>query len=678
MERAQWLNLNGVWAFRADTANQGLTDDWAQEPPRFGSKMKVPFPWQSGEAQIAGVGWYRRAFALPSEWSAQTTWLRMEGVGGEARIWIGGKQVGSASGGFHPSEFDVTELLTPGAESEIIIRVEDAANSMESGLIGTVWLEGRPRTHVSSLDFRALPNGNSWALEAHVAVDGPDGMVDVALSSSDPDVGEGRIAAALAAGSGEAVIRLPVANAQTWNPESPHLYPLTIRVTSVDGEVDVVQAIFGLRAIEQDGRHILVNGQPEYFRGIAEPQRVADSDEDLREELERIKALGFNLLYAPNGIEPRLHYWADQLGLWTLGGGETYSGPSELRGVHVEVSETGSDLVSRPLLISVGPQPAQGLPQFFRDFTNRVRRLDLATGYVWGADLPDEAGYGAVVPEMTAADLQGADYVGIGGASSFEAKPGDKLTLHPFVSRFSPGDDPLSLQVALRAVNDLGGAVEFFSTPRQVSLAPGQVAPLQDIVMTVPQLRGLTGTLAFELRDASGQRLAANYMSLLVRTSDAPRSPRSEHFAPRRTALRVEPGDHDGTQAVEYAYPMPPELLAAKPIEIEVLLELSAGPTGAHDSSVRATLNGWSLGEVKLPDAPEGPASFLGAGPRYGYLVNLSLDLTTDDLVALQDARALSLRLEPVTGGFTVFGEKSGRYAIDPTVIVVTENVPGS
>jgi hypothetical protein len=220
--------------------------------------------------------------------------------------------------------------------------------------------------------------------------------------------------------------------------------------------------------------------------------------------------------------------------------------------------------------------------------------------------------------------------------------------------------------------------VEFFSTPRQVSLAPGQVAALEDIVMTVPQPRGLSGVLAFELLDQSGRRLAANYASLLVRVSEARASPRSEHFSPRRTALRAEPGDHDGAQAVEYVYHLSPELFVARPTRIEVLVELSASPAGARDSVVRATLNGRLLGEVKLPDAPQGPAAFLGNGSRYGYLVNLSSDLSAADLASLGEAKTLSLRLEPVTGGFTVFGEQSGRYSIDPTVIVVTENVPGS
>lgn len=679
MERAQWLTLNGVWNFRADPANEGLAENWAQEPPRFSSSMRVPLPWQDAEdAQPAAVGWYRRAVTLPADWSPQTVWLRMEGVGGEAAIWIGGKQVGSVSGGFHPSEFDVTGLLTPGAESEVIVRVEDVPDSALSGLIGTVWLEGRPRSYVSALEFRTLPDGDSWALEAHVAVSGPGATVDVELSSSDPNVGEGRAVATIEGGSGTAVIRLPVADAQAWRPESPHLYPLTVRVAGLGDEVDVVQARFGLRTIQHDGRRVVADGQPQYFRGIVAPQRIAVSTEDLRDELERIKAMGFNLLYAPNGIEPRLHDWADQLGLWTAGGDETHSGPSELRGVEFEVSESGTEFVSGPQLISVGPQLDEGLPQFFRDFTNRVRRLEFAQGYVWGADLPDAVRYGAVVPEMTAADLQGADYVGIGGASSFEAQPGDKLSLYPFISRYSPGDEPLHLQVALRAVNDLGGAVEFFSAPRQVSLAQGQVAALGDIVMTVPQGRGLAGVLVFELRDASGRRVAANYAPLLVRTPDTPMSPRSEHFAPRRTALRVEPGDHDGAQTVEYAYPFSPDLASAKPTEIGVLVELSAGPAGAQDSTVRATLNGRPLGQVNLPDAPQGPAAFLGKGPRYGYLVNLNLNLTADDLAALRNATTLSLRLEAVDGAFTVFGEQSGRYAIDPTLIVVTEDVPGA
>src|SRR5690606_33309370 len=99
---------------------------------------------------------------------------------------------------------------------------------------------------------------------------------------------------------------------------------------------------------------------------------------------------------------------------WTLGGDETHSGPSSLHGVDIEVSDSGSEFGARPLLISVGPQPEPGLPQFFRDFTNRVRRMEFAQGYVWGAAIPDDFGFRALVPEMTAADLQGVDYIGIG------------------------------------------------------------------------------------------------------------------------------------------------------------------------------------------------------------------------------------------------------------------------
>src|SRR5690606_11426612 len=122
--------------------------------------------------------------------------------------------VGAVSGGFRPTEFDVSQMFSPGAESEILIRVEAAPGSAQSGLVGTVWLEGRPRTYVSGLEFRALPNGDSWTLEARVALSGTNGTVDVSVNSSEPDVGEGRTTVTLNAGSGEALLRLPITNAQ--------------------------------------------------------------------------------------------------------------------------------------------------------------------------------------------------------------------------------------------------------------------------------------------------------------------------------------------------------------------------------------------------------------------------------------------------------------------------------
>ena len=79
--------------------------------------------------------------------------------------------------------------------------------------------------------------------------------------------------------------------------------------------------------------------------------------------------MGFNLLHVePGSAEPRLHYWADRLGVWILEEDGVVAGPSSLvasglkRPLELEIADTGSDQGSRPLLVSMGPQDSANLP----------------------------------------------------------------------------------------------------------------------------------------------------------------------------------------------------------------------------------------------------------------------------------------------------------------------------
>ncbi len=691
LERADWLNLNGYWGFGFGAADE--------ESPWFGDSIRVPFPWQSDAAEVeemsGTVGWYRRSFTAPTEWRSRQMWLHLDGVEGKATIWIDGAEVGDAGGGFTAAEFDATELIEPGVDSEITVRVVSDSGAAQSGLVGTVWLESRPRTHLSHVEFRTMREADSWAVEARLTVVGPGGAADVVTESSDAAVSATRTSVVLAGGSGETVVRIPITDGEPWSPDSPRLYPLTIRVVGVGDETDLVQTSFGLRTVEREGRRVLVNGAPTYFRGVARSPELPTAVDDgtLRHEVERLKTMGFNLLHvAPGSAEPRLHYWADRLGVWILEEDGVVAGPSSLvaneeaRPLELEIADTGSDQGSRPLLISLGPQDSANLPQLFRDFTNRAQRLDFSQGYIWSAEIPSSFGYEALVPDMTVADLQSEDYVGLDGVASFEANLGDKLTIAPFVSRYSSGDEQLRLQVWLRAMNDLGGEIEIFSRPRVVHASPGEVLALEEIEMSVPLSRGLSGAIGFELLNDAGERRAANYAPLIVRGFDTPQSPRAEQFAPRRLALRAAPGEglevreSDGTESIEYVYSLAPEEIAAGPTAVEVLTEIATYPPGEDGSLVRVLLNGREIGELNIPGGPTGPAAVVatGSGSRYGYLAKLRVDLTAEDIVALRQRRELSLEFVPVRGGFAVFGERSGRYVIDPTVILVTENVPGS
>jgi beta-galactosidase/beta-glucuronidase len=116
-------------------------------------------------------------------------------------------------------------------------------------------------------------------------------------------------------------LTLPVDNPQLWTPQTPHLYHVTLRLKSEDGE-DRVGSYTGLRRIETRGNRLLLNGERLYLRGVLDQGYWPDSgytaptDALLRQDVELALAAGYNLIRKHIKFEdPRWLYWADRLGL---------------------------------------------------------------------------------------------------------------------------------------------------------------------------------------------------------------------------------------------------------------------------------------------------------------------------------------------------------------------------
>ena len=67
MERADWINLNGLWNYAISPVGQAM-------PQSYDGRILVPF---AVESSLSGVGkslgeknelWYQRQFSVPSKW----------------------------------------------------------------------------------------------------------------------------------------------------------------------------------------------------------------------------------------------------------------------------------------------------------------------------------------------------------------------------------------------------------------------------------------------------------------------------------------------------------------------------------------------------------------------------------------------------------------------------------
>ncbi len=111
-----------------------------------------------------------------------------------------------------------------------------------------------------------------------------------------------------------------------WEPGAPFLYDLKLALYSGKTKIDELKSYFGLRKITIDGRKILINGKPVFQRLILDqgfyPEGIwtAPSDEELKKDIERSMACGYNGARLHQKVfEPRFLYWADKLGYMVWG-----------------------------------------------------------------------------------------------------------------------------------------------------------------------------------------------------------------------------------------------------------------------------------------------------------------------------------------------------------------------
>ena len=124
-QRAEWINLNGPWAFtfQAQTAKQALADGDLSD---FQEQITVPFPWGS---KLSGVpdegdrGWYGRQITVPEAWKGKRIFLVIGASDWKTEAWLNGQPLGVHQGGYTPFEFELTDKLEYGTFSP---KAEDA------------------------------------------------------------------------------------------------------------------------------------------------------------------------------------------------------------------------------------------------------------------------------------------------------------------------------------------------------------------------------------------------------------------------------------------------------------------------------------------------------------------------------------------------------------------------
>ena len=337
MTRANWLNLNGIWQFKA-----GAVGDSVPTNQNLAGEILVPFPMESPISGVAAQyprSWYRRQFVVPPAWSGQKILLHLEAVDWESEVFIDGVSAGIHRGGYDKKTYDITSKVLAAGTHELIVRVYDptdlagyprgkqtldkALNDVIytscTGIWQTVWLEPVPQTSVA--DLKLVPDIDNNRLNVTVTLAGPTAGVTVTAVAKD-----GATVVGTVTGAPNAVLQLSVPSPKLWSPANPFLYDLEVTVSNGATQLDSVGSYFGMRKISLGTSNgfvkMLLNNQFTFQYGVLDqgfwPDGIytAPTDDALKSDIEQAKILGCNMIRKHIKVEPaRWYYWADKLGM---------------------------------------------------------------------------------------------------------------------------------------------------------------------------------------------------------------------------------------------------------------------------------------------------------------------------------------------------------------------------
>ena len=337
LERSDWKNLNGEWAY-------AIREKGEVEPAAFDGNILVPFAIESSLSGVQkNVGeknelWYKRLFTVPSAWKGKQVKLNFGAVDWKADVFVNDILIGSHQGGFTPFSFDITPYLSGKGEQKLVVRVWDPTEkgyqpigkqtsrpegiwyTSVTGIWQTVWIEPVAVNHVTAV--KAIPDIDKEVVDVTVSAAKccVADYAEVALFDGVKQV-------SVAKGVTGKALRLAVKSPKLWSPESPALYTMKISLYSAGKKIDEVSSYTAMRKIstKRDANGIMrmqLNNKDYFQYGPLDqgwwPDGLytAPTDEALLYDIKKTKDFGFNMIRKHVKVEPaRWYYHCDKEGI---------------------------------------------------------------------------------------------------------------------------------------------------------------------------------------------------------------------------------------------------------------------------------------------------------------------------------------------------------------------------
>lgn len=311
--------------------------DWSIEGP---FDMNAPTTGY-GAYLPAGIGWYRKHFTLPAEFSGRRIFIEFDGVMANSTVYINGVSLGTRPFGYISFRYDITDQVTVGSGNIVAVRVDNSAQPASrwysgAGIYGHVRLIATNPVYIDKwTTFVTTPAATTSQATVHVqttvmnqgtaaqnvtvqtTVIDPNGKELLPVASSVQNVTGGK--------STNFVIEIPVANPQLWSPETPVMYRALTTVMAGTTRLDDEVTPFGIRTIKFDPESgFSLNGKSVKHKGVCLHHDIsglgaAVYGRAIQRRLAILKKLGVNAIRTShNPVAPQVLDLCDRMGFLVL------------------------------------------------------------------------------------------------------------------------------------------------------------------------------------------------------------------------------------------------------------------------------------------------------------------------------------------------------------------------
>lgn len=286
---------------------------------------------QGGAYLPAGIGWYRKTIRADIG-ANERLFLEFDGVMACSSVYVDGKLAGYRPNGYVGFTYDITDLVTPGKDAVVSVRVDNSVQPASrwytgSGINRHVRLVRKNVCHIPAQGVFAWCDDGRLNVQTTVS-NTSDKPVKVrlqyVLKDSDGKVNtrkNGPEIQIAAGSSGQQTETVNVGNPHLWQIRAPYLYTLEVSVMEGRNELDSEVITTGLRTIRFDnetgfwlnGKNIKMYGVCLHSDagglGTAVPASVWEY------RLEQLRRLGVNAIrMAHNPADPVLMDLCDRMG----------------------------------------------------------------------------------------------------------------------------------------------------------------------------------------------------------------------------------------------------------------------------------------------------------------------------------------------------------------------------